>query len=127
MRANLVELSFGSHFSRADVEIVRSILGRRWVRERHVWTLPHTPRTLERLKTAFGPRFARVDAPDSHAVAWRASGASTHSSRNSRGKPSGSEEPQPGRLRPDVPRARGIRRDEALEISARTRSACASA
>lgn len=58
-----IELQLTRDFSRADVEIVRAIPGRKWIPQRLVWLLPHTPQTLQSLERAFGSRLARLDPP----------------------------------------------------------------
>jgi integron integrase len=43
-------------FDEADNQAIKEIPGRRWVSERKVWTLPHTPEVLDALTKAFGSR-----------------------------------------------------------------------
>ncbi|MEX2048346.1 MAG: integron integrase [Gemmatimonadota bacterium] len=43
-------------FTEADLEAIKAIPGRRWVRERKVWTVPNTQDALDALGEAFGSR-----------------------------------------------------------------------
>jgi site-specific recombinase XerD len=57
---NSLEVSFDSGFSDEDLELVRSVRGRRWDEARRVWILPPADLTVERLRQAFGERLMVV-------------------------------------------------------------------
>jgi integron integrase len=55
-RGDRLEVRFGRRFSRADVEAVKAIPGRRWLPDRCVWQLPATDSALAALARTFGGR-----------------------------------------------------------------------
>ena len=63
----LIEVSFP--FSRSDVELIKSVAGRRWDAERRIWTVPHGESAVAALRTVFGGRLMLGREPSqSHAA-----------------------------------------------------------
>jgi integrase/recombinase XerD len=52
----IVEVRFGPGFTPADLDVVRQIPGRRWIREHRCWVVPDTRLSWERLREGFGAR-----------------------------------------------------------------------
>jgi len=49
IRDSLTAAVYFSHFCRADLELIKSISGRRWVPEEAIWTIPFTVNSLKQL------------------------------------------------------------------------------
>ena len=54
--ADLLEISFERGFTQLDIDGVKAIRGRKWLPQRLVWTVPHTPANIDALRRAFGSR-----------------------------------------------------------------------
>jgi hypothetical protein len=59
-----IELQFDRGFTSADLDVVRSVPGRKWRREQGAWLLPDTPATQQTLERSFGDRLIRSGPGD---------------------------------------------------------------
>ena len=64
-RVDHLEVALGPGFTRADLEGVKAVPGRRWVPDRRVWILPNPGRALDLLKERFPSQRLRVTSHES--------------------------------------------------------------
>ena len=62
---NHLEVALGPGFTRADLEIVKAIPGRRWVPDRRIWVLPDPDTALKLLQDRFPSQRLRVTPDES--------------------------------------------------------------
>lgn len=63
LKQDRIEVSLGPGFTESDLDVVRMLPGRRWDRDRQVWTAPDPGPALAALKRSFGPE--RLDVSTS--------------------------------------------------------------
>ena len=60
-REDRIEVRLRAGFTRAELDVIRALPGRRWDGHRRVWSVPHPPRALAALVAAWGEKGIRVE------------------------------------------------------------------